>query len=65
MSQFEALIKKAYDIKINKVGTKKVSMNIRWLDVKGIMQSDIVTLKEGDKIEFKTLFSILMKIYLL
>jgi hypothetical protein len=36
----------------SKVGTKKVSMNIRWLDVKGIMQSDIVTLKEGDKIEF-------------
>ncbi len=52
MSQFEALIKKAYDIKVDKVGTKKVSMNIRWLDVKGIMQSDIVTLKEGDKIEF-------------
>ncbi|GKS67601.1 hypothetical protein YTPLAS73_11480 [Nitrosarchaeum sp.] len=52
MSKIEALIKKANDIKVDKVGIKQVSMNIRWLDIKGKMQSDIVILKEGDKIEF-------------
>ena len=52
MSQFEELIKKAYDIKVNKVGTKKVSLNIRWLDVKGSMKTDKITLREGDRIEF-------------
>ena len=52
MSQFEELIKKAYDVKVDKVGTKRVALNIRWLDVKGDMQSDSVTLREGDRIEF-------------
>ena len=52
MSQFEDLIKKAYDVKVDKVGTKKVSLNIRWLDVKGSMKSEKVTLREGDHIEF-------------
>ncbi len=52
MSQFEQLIKKAYDIKVDKVGTKKVALNIRWLDVKGAMQSEQVTIREGDHIEF-------------
>ena len=52
MSQFEELIKKAYDVKVDKVGTKKVSLNIRWLDVKGAIKSDNVVLREGDHIEF-------------
>ena len=52
MSQFEELIKKAYDVKVDKVGTKKVELNIRWLDVKGDMQSEQVTIREGDHIEF-------------
>ncbi len=52
MSQFEELIKKAYDVKVEKVGRKNVSLNIRWLDVKGVIQSDNVTIREGDHIEF-------------
>ena len=52
MSQFETLIKKAYDVKVEKVGTKKVSLNIRWLDVQGKMQTDNVSIREGDHIEF-------------
>ncbi len=52
MSQFEDLIKKAYDVRVDKVGTKKVSLNIRWLDIKGEMQSEQVTIREGDHIEF-------------
>lgn len=47
MSQFKNLIKKAYDVKV-----KKVSLNIRWLDVKGSIQSDEVIIREGDHIEF-------------
>ena len=45
MSQFETLIKKAYDVKVEKVGTKKVSLNIRWLDVQGKMQTDNVRIE--------------------
>jgi hypothetical protein len=52
MDQFQDLIKKAYDVKVDKVGTKKVSLNIRWLDVKGAIKSDKVILREGDHIEF-------------
>lgn len=52
MRQFEELIKKAYDVKVEKVGRKNVSLNIRWLDVKGVIQSDNVTIREGDHIEF-------------
>ena len=52
MSQFEQLIKKAYDVKVDRVGSKNVYLNIRWLDVKGQMKSDKITLKEGDHIEF-------------
>lgn len=52
MSQFEKLIKKAYDVKVEKVGSKKVSLNIRWLNIKGEMQSDNVVIREGDYIEF-------------
>ncbi len=52
MSQFKNLIKKSYDVKVKKVGTKKVSLNIRWLDVKGSIQSDEVIIREGDHIEF-------------
>ena len=52
MSQFEDLIKKAYDVKVDKVGTKRVSLNIRWLDVKGNIKSDNIVLREGDHIEF-------------
>ena len=43
---------KAYDVKVEKVGTKKVSLNIRWLDIKNKFQSDNVTIREGDHIEF-------------
>ncbi len=52
MSQFEELIRKAYDVKVKKVGRKNVSLNIRWLDVKGKIQSDDVTIKEDDHIDF-------------
>ena len=52
MSEFQELIKKAYDVKVDKVGTKKVALNIRWLDVKGAIKSDSVVLREGDHLEF-------------
>jgi len=52
MSQFQELIKKAYDVKVDKVGTKKVALNIRWLDVQGKIRSGKVELREGDHIEF-------------
>jgi ribosomal protein L23 len=52
MNEFQQLIKKAYDVKVDKVGTKKVSLNIRWLDIQGEFRSNTVELREGDKIEF-------------
>ena len=52
MNEFQELIKKAYDVKVDKVGTKKVSLNIRWLDVKGAIRSNKVELREGDHMEF-------------
>ena len=52
MNEFQQLIKKAYDVKVEKVGTKKVSLNIRWLDVQGKFRSNKVELREGDQIEF-------------
>ena len=50
--QLEELMKKAYDLKVSRVGSKKVDLKIRWLDVKGSMKSDIITIREGDHIEF-------------
>ena len=50
--QLDELMKKAYDLKVNRVGSKKVDLKIRWLDVKGAMKSDIITIREGDRIEF-------------
>ena len=50
--QLDQLMKKAYDIKVDRVGSKKVDLKIRWLDVKGAMKSDTVTIREGDHIEF-------------
>ncbi len=46
------LVKTADDITIDEVRGKKVTLKIRWYDVKGTRKSEKFSLTEKDKIEF-------------
>lgn len=45
-------IKNAYEIKVEKVEDKNITLNISWLDVHGDLQTKLFELKEGDTLEF-------------
>ena len=52
VQKLRELVKRADKITINKVKGKKVTLKIRWYDVKGASKSKKFLLVEKDKIEF-------------